>query len=234
MHRWYIKYWRSSVDNELYFAEKFTRRQARQDLILIANHKDWYFYVRGNKIDVKRWQVARGEKDLCLRRKWSRDKTRKFLKDLENMQQIIQQKNRLCSIYTIVNYDKYQTTDDTTEQTTEKHQNRQQKNINKNDKNDKEWKEDIETPPKPKKKFVPPTIEQVVSYFRENGYVAVAGEKAWKYYNSAGWVDSKWNQVKNRKQKMLGVRFKEENKDKTKSRGLTEAQRQERLDALSN
>ena len=85
----------------------------------------------------------------------------------------------------------------------------------------------------PKKKFVPPTLEQVVSYFRENGYIATAGEKAWKYYNSAGWVDSEGKPVKSRKQKMIGVRFKEENKDKTKSRGLTEAQRQERLDALS-
>lgn len=52
------------------------------------------------------------------------------------MKQIIQQKNRLCSIYTIVNYDKYQTTDKTTDQTTEKHKQEY-----------KEYKETIDTPP---------------------------------------------------------------------------------------
>lgn len=55
------------------------------------------------------------------------------------MQQIIQQKNRICSLYIIVNYDRYQTTDQTTDQTTEKHQTRQQKNIN--NKNKEWWEE---------------------------------------------------------------------------------------------
>jgi len=87
--------------------------------------------------------VARGENDLSVRRKWSRDKTRKFLNELEKEQQIIQHKSRILSIYTIVNYEKYQTTDQTTDQTTEKQQTRQQKNINKNDKNENNVKENI-------------------------------------------------------------------------------------------
>lgn len=127
----------------MYFSEPFTRRQARWDLILIANHKDWYFYVRGNKIEVKRGQVARGERDLSLRWQWSRDKVRGFLLQLESSKQIIQQKNRLCSIYTIVNYDKYQTTEPTTDPTTEK----PQKNQNKKDNNIKNIKETIDAPP---------------------------------------------------------------------------------------
>ena len=232
MHRWYIKYRRSSVDNELYFAEKFTRRQAWQDLILTTNHKDWQIIVRWNYIEIKRGQNGHSEETFAKRRKWSRWRVRRFLNYLETVQQIVQQKSKVKSLITIVNREKYQW-NGTTDSTTDGHQTVQQTDTNKNDNNGKNVKEDIETPPKPKKKFVPPTIEQVVSYFRENGYIAAAGEKAWKYYNSAGWVDSKWNQVKNRKQKMLGVRFKDENKDKTKSRGLTEAQRQERLDALS-
>lgn len=125
-NNWYIMLWRSSQDNPLYFAEPFTRWQARQDLLLVANHSDGFFYVRWNPVEVKRWQVARSEKNLCERWKRSRDKVRKFLNDLEKMWNIIQQKNRVCSIYIIVNYNKYQTTDHTTDQTTEK----QQKNIN--------------------------------------------------------------------------------------------------------
>lgn len=54
------------------------------------------------------------------------------------MQQIIQQKNRICSIYTIVNYDLYQTTD----QTTEKPQTRPQKNQYKKNKKKEEWQEE--------------------------------------------------------------------------------------------
>lgn len=142
MSRWYIKLHRSSQDDPLYFAEPFTKWQAWQDLRLIANHADGFFFVRWNKVEVKRWRVARGENDLCHRWKWSRDKVRNFLKLLENMWKIIQQKNRICSIYIIVNYDDDQTTDQTTDPTTEKQQTLQQKNINNNnkkEKNEKEW-----------------------------------------------------------------------------------------------
>jgi hypothetical protein len=64
------------------------------------------------------------------------------------------------------------------------------------------------TPPKPKKpvppkkEFIPPTVEQVVSYFTEQGYIASAGVKAWKYYDVADWTDSKGTKIINWKQKM--------------------------------
>ncbi len=73
---------------------------------------------------------------------------------------------------------------------------------------------DPPTPPreKPKKKkFVPPTKDEVVQYFIDNGYKSEAGEKAFKYYDTAGWKDAKGNQVKNWKQKMISVWFKPEN-----------------------
>ncbi|GAG85717.1 unnamed protein product, partial [marine sediment metagenome] len=71
-----------------------------------------------------------GELGLSKRWQWSRTKTRKFLNDLEKEQQIGQQKSKVITVVTIINYDRYQakkTTDDTTE--------RQQKNIYKNVKN---------------------------------------------------------------------------------------------------
>lgn len=57
-----------------------------------------------------------------------------------------------------------------------------------------------------------PTLFEVVAYFTENGYTAASGEKAFKFYNDAEWVDSKGNKVRNWKQKMQGVWFREENK----------------------
>lgn len=57
----------------------------------------------------------------------------------------------------------------------------------------------------------PPTIEEVKNYFSENGYSIQAAEKAFRFYNEAEWYDSKGNKVKNWKQKMQGVWFKDEN-----------------------
>ena len=59
--------------------------------------------------------------------------------------------------------------------------------------------------------------DEVVLYFKTNGYREDIAKKAFKYYNDAGWIDSHGKKVKNWKQKMQGVWFKDENKitDKT-------------------
>jgi len=80
-------------------------------------------------------------------------------------------------------------------------------------------------PKKPKKKFLPPTKEQVVNYFIENGYDGLKGAEAFEFYNCADWFDSRGNKVKNWKQKMIGVWFKDKNKilqnNNGKSNGMT-------------
>ena len=63
------------------------------------------------------------------------------------------------------------------------------------------------------KVFIPPTIIEVQEYFKQNGFTEIAGERAFKYYSVADWVDSKGNNVINWKQKMQSVWFKDENKD---------------------
>lgn len=57
--------------------------------------------------------------------------------------------------------------------------------------------------------FTPPTIDEVRTYFAENGYTNA--DKAFNYY-SPEWKDSNGKPVLNWKQKMQGVWFKEENK----------------------
>ena len=66
---------------------------------------------------------------------------------------------------------------------------------------------------KKKKTFVPPSENDVVSYFKEKGFSAQAGKKAFEYYNEAAWKDARGNPVKNWKQKMIAVWFKDENKE---------------------
>jgi hypothetical protein len=81
---------------------------------------------------------------------------------------------------------------------------------------DKIIKEDIRedniTEKKRVKAFSPPTLLEVQDYFFENGYTKESGLKAFNYYNTAQWKDSTGKQVKNWKQKMIAVWFKDENK----------------------
>jgi hypothetical protein len=62
------------------------------------------------------------------------------------------------------------------------------------------------------KKFDPPTKEDVINYFLENGYSTELAIKVFNYYSVHNWHDSKGNAVKNWKQKMIAVWFKPENK----------------------
>jgi len=68
--------------------------------------------------------------------------------------------------------------------------------------------------PKINKKFIPPSLDEVKLYFKENGYNEQTAIKAFNSYNVADWHDSKGKQVLNWKQKMINVWFTEENKIK--------------------
>lgn len=69
--------------------------------------------------------------------------------------------------------------------------------------------------------FSPPLQSEVEQYFIDNWYSIASARKAWNYYNVAWWKDWKGNAVKNRKQKMISVWFKEENRTKTQMKTLT-------------
>jgi len=128
----WIKLHRKIMDNPMYFSEPFTRTQAWIDLILLANHTNNFFYIRGNKVDVARGQVGYSKEILSRRWGWSRGKTTRFIKQLETDGMLIQQKSSVTTLISICNYKTYQG-DDTTDDTTDGHQT----DINKNDKNDK-------------------------------------------------------------------------------------------------
>jgi hypothetical protein len=65
---------------------------------------------------------------------------------------------------------------------------------------------------KVEKVFIPPIIDEVITYFTDNGYTEESARRAFKYYNEAAWKDSRGKQVLNWKQKMISVWFKDENK----------------------
>lgn len=89
------------------------------------------------------------------------------------------------------------------------------KSMAKQEQEQEQEEEKKKSPPsqKPKKKkFIPPTQDEVVQYFIDNGYSATAAKKAFQYYDTAEWKDAYGKQVKNWKQKMISVWFKPENK----------------------
>jgi hypothetical protein len=58
----------------------------------------------------------------------------------------------------------------------------------------------------------PPTKEDVINYFKEKGYKPELGTKAWESYDVANWHDSNGKKIRNWKQKMIQVWFKDEHK----------------------
>jgi len=140
----WIKLHRKILDNPMYFSEPFTRMQAWIDLLLLANHSGQYFYIRGNRIDVKRGEVAHSMESLAQRWKWSRGKVLRYISQLENSQMIVQQKSHVITKLSITNYNTYQS-DGTTDSTTDGQQTVQQTDTNKNDKNDKNENKERET-----------------------------------------------------------------------------------------
>jgi uncharacterized protein YdaU (DUF1376 family) len=70
----------------------------------------------------------------------------------------------------------------------------------------------------------PVIVNEVIIYFKENGYKEDIAIKAFNYYNEANWHDASGKKVLNWKQKMQSVWFKPENKELPKPKQLTQAE----------
>jgi hypothetical protein len=64
-----------------------------------------------------------------------------------------------------------------------------------------------------KRKFIPPVFEEFESFCIDNGFREIA-RRAYDGYVAADWHDSQGKKIKNWKQKLLHVWFREENKNK--------------------
>jgi len=128
----------------------------------------------------------------------------RILKLFENDGSISIKSNNKYSIITICKYDSYNSQENEIEQPVNSQRTASEQPVNTYKKDKKEKKE--------KEVFMPPTVDEVVAYFVENGYADWAGAKAHKYYDTAKWIDSKGSPVRNWKQKMISVWFKDENK----------------------
>jgi hypothetical protein len=218
MRRGYIPLWRKCVDNRLYFAEPFDKFHAWIDLLLMANHKENRTYVRGIQVDIKRGQVLASEDFLADRWRWSRGKVRRFLDALsskkpneiddqnlvecsqgktvqQTVQQIVQHKNNVCTLLTILNYESYQLngqTNGTAGGTASSTADGQQTDTPNNVKNEKESL----TPDKPvekkkRKTFIPPTSDEVRAYALTAGCEWLDADEFVNFYASTNWYRGK-------------------------------------------
>lgn len=139
-HKGWIKLHRDIQKYEDYFSEKFTRSQAWIDLNLIANNDTGFVRKRGIKIQVDRAHLAWSEESLAERWKWSRDKVRRYLDELEKegliARKAVQQNPKLSLLIHLLNYEQDQERN-TTNNTTEKQQTDNRPYTNKNNKNEK-------------------------------------------------------------------------------------------------
>jgi hypothetical protein len=212
----YITLPRQIID-ELVVAEKPTSRGlACIDLISLANFTESCFYLRGNKVVVKRGQIARSQQNLAERWGWSRGKVDRFLNELENEHKIIQQKSRLITLISIVNYDNLCKTIQQTEQQIEQQTVQQigQQTVQRNNKDNKNNKEknnninssneecDVVEKSKTATRFSPPTKEEVEKFIEENGY-NVDATRFVDFYESKGWFVGK-NKMKDWKAAVRG------------------------------
>lgn len=103
MNEGYIILPRAIMDEE-YFAQKFTRPQALIDLYMLAAYVERSFNIRGNKVVVKRGQVAVAEQKLADRWHWSRNTVHKFLSELQESGKVALQRSRLINIVSLNYY----------------------------------------------------------------------------------------------------------------------------------
>lgn len=216
----FIKLNRGIFDNFLWNeAREFSKAEAWIDLIQLARFEASTEIINGKVIELQRGEIPASRRFLEFRWNWGSTKVSNFLKMLIHMKMINQRQANGQTVISLVKYGIYNDTQTTNNKDNKPRANHEQTNDKPEANQNKEYKEVKESKEENSNKthahskvFIPPTIEEVCQYFNENGYCEDKGKIAWKYYNSAGWKDSKGNKIKSWKQKMIGVWFKDENK----------------------
>lgn len=148
----WIKLYRQIQDNEMWDGKKepFDHRSAWIDLLLLANHKDKDLLFGNQIITVKAGQKITSLVALAERWNWSRNKVRRYLGVLQELQMIDRKSDNKKTLITIVNYGIYQsneseseTANETASETANGHQMKQLVKHKQEIKNDKEEKKNI-------------------------------------------------------------------------------------------
>ena len=145
----WIKLHRAIQEHWLWDDEPFTRGQAFIDLLLMVNHKDKKIMFSGELIEVKKGSKITSLRQLSDRWKWSTNKVKKYLEQLQKDGMINYKSDNKKTLLTIENYGVYQgqgNTEETqkehrsdTEENQKKFKSDAEENQKKTNKNDKEY-----------------------------------------------------------------------------------------------
>ena len=134
----WIKLHRAIQEHWLWDDEPFTRGQAFIDLLLMVNHKDKKIMFNGELIEVKKGSKITSLRQLSDRWKWSTNKVKKYLEQLQKDGMINYKSDNKKTLLTIENYGVYQGQGNT-EETQKEHRSDTEENQKKTNKNDKEY-----------------------------------------------------------------------------------------------
>ena len=153
------------------------------------------------------------------------NRVRNYLNLLQGENMIVRDSDNTRTLITIVNYQKYQGLDDFKDTPTDTPIDTLTNTLtntptdiaqihsqipNKNEKNDKNEKKSVG---EKRKRFIPPTLEEVQAYVKERNS-SVDPKRFYEYYETGGWKDGKGNPVKNWKQKLITWEKKDTSKSK--------------------
>lgn len=181
----YIKLHRQIQDCWIWDTGKFDKRSAWIDLLMLANHKDKKIVFNGSYINIKKGQYLTSIRNLAKRWGWSVSTVSEFLTLLEEDLMIKKESDRHRTLLTVVNYEVFQevpNTDQTVTDTPASTPAETNNTLNKLNIQRKEVSKDTS-----KRKFVPPTIDEVSAYCQERNNF-VDPERFIDFYESKGWM----------------------------------------------
>jgi len=214
----WVKLYRALIKKPIWLNSTPEHKSILVTILLLANHEKSEWEWMGEKFSVVPGQFVTSLESIRKKtgKGISTQNVRSCLKRLQKLQFATDKATKAGRLITIINWDSYQPEEKKATKIATDDQQRTNKGPtpNKNDKNERMEEEAPIVPrqKKQKKKFDPPSKEDVVKYFIENEYDGNKGAEAFEFYDCADWFDSRGNKVKNWKQKMRGVWFKEDNK----------------------
>jgi hypothetical protein len=189
-------------------------------LLIKATHEGREEYLGGKPFLCKPGQFTTGRHQLAKETGINRSKVERILEYFDKIEhQIEQQKTNTNRLISIINWKDYQNTEHQIEQQVSNDRTTSEQQVStlkecKNEKNVKKIKEP--------KVFKIPKIEDVKTYFIENGYPETLAIRFFNYYEAGEWTytnrDGKVVKVKNWKQKVQSSWFNEKDKIEVKQK----------------
>jgi hypothetical protein len=176
----YIKLWRSLKYNPV--MQKPEYLSVWIYLLMTANYKESEFVFNDSKTVVKLGSFITSRAKIAINTGVQESKVERILKYLETEQQIEQQSFNKFRIISIVNWSKYQQTEQETEQLVNSKRTASEQQVNTYNKDKKDKKDN--------NIFIIPTLEEIKSYCRERKN-QVNPQTFIDHYLSNGWLVGK-------------------------------------------